>query len=91
MYNYKIKTSFVSPEIPKARANNTSFNIQDCTFLYLQKTGYNAIRYMNFQYGLEQVLIHAAVINQFLNHTRKKPTKNKCFSPDTHFKVLVVV
>ena len=25
MYNYKIKTSFVSPKMPKARANKTSF------------------------------------------------------------------
>ena len=27
MYNYKIKTSFFSPEMPKARAKKTGFNL----------------------------------------------------------------
>ena len=27
MYNYKIKTSFVSPEMPKARSNKTGLHI----------------------------------------------------------------
>ena len=30
MYNYEIKSSFVRPELAKARANKTGFN--DCTF-----------------------------------------------------------
>ena len=57
MYNYNIKTSFVSPKIPKGRANKTSFNFIIVHFYICRKTGYNMTRYMIFQYGLEPVLI----------------------------------
>ena len=40
MYNYKIKTTFVSPEMLKARANKNGFDII-IENLYLQKTVYN--------------------------------------------------
>ncbi len=36
MYNNKIKSSFVSPEIPKARANKTGFNIM-IVHLYINR------------------------------------------------------
>ena len=42
MYNYKIKTSFVSSEMSQACANKNGFNIMiGSTFLYSSKTGYN--------------------------------------------------
>ena len=56
MYNYKIKTNFVSPEMPKGCANKTGFNIIIVHF-------YNTIRYMIFHYGLEPVLIHRILIS----------------------------
>ena len=36
IYNYKIKTSFVSPELPEAQANKTGFNIMILNF-YIRK------------------------------------------------------
>ena len=56
MYNYKIKTNFVSPEMPKGCANKTGFNIIIVHF-------YNTIRYMIFHYGLEPVLIQRILIS----------------------------
>ena len=47
MHKYYIKTRFVIPEFPKARTD---------------KTGYNTIRYMIFQYGLEPALIQRILI-----------------------------
>ena len=36
MYNYKIETSFVSPEMPKALAKKTSFNIM-IVYFYIRR------------------------------------------------------
>ena len=36
MYNYKIKTRFVSPEMPKARANKTDFSFLLFMFIFLE-------------------------------------------------------
>ena len=43
MYNYRIKTSFVSPEMPNARANKTDFNIMIVHFYVSRKL--DTIRY----------------------------------------------
>ena len=38
MFNYKIKTSFVSPEMPNARANKTGFNIMVVIFTFVENS-----------------------------------------------------
>ena len=56
MYNYKIKTSFVSPEIQNAQANKTGFYLMIVHFYNIRRK-LDIIRYMIFQYCLEPVLI----------------------------------
>ena len=77
MYNYKIKPSFVSPEMPMARSNKTGFNIMIVHFHILRKL--DIIRYDNmiFQSGWELVLIHPVVINWFRSHTWKYYLKDR--------------
>ena len=36
LYNYKIKNSFVSPKMMKARVNKTGFNIMIVDFLFIE-------------------------------------------------------
>ena len=61
MKNFKIKTSFVRPEGPKARANKIGINFM--IFLLLGILGclqYNTIHH--FQYSSEPVLIQRILI-----------------------------
>ena len=46
MINFKIKTSFVRPEMPKAQANKTSID-----FMIFKKYSWKNSLYMIFQYG----------------------------------------
>ena len=48
MLNYEIKTSFVRPEVPKARAKKNWFLYYDCTFVFSSKTGKKTITYIIF-------------------------------------------
>ncbi len=61
MKNYKIKTSFVSPEWPKAQAYKTGIN-SIILILIFEENFYNSMLYMNFQSGREPVLIQRIVI-----------------------------
>ncbi len=63
MWNYKIKTSFGSPEMPKARPNKTGFNSKIYILLFVENV-YNTMLYMIFLYVLELVLIQ-----QLWSHT----------------------
>ena len=60
MYNYKIKTSFVSSEMSQARAIKNGFNIMIVHF-YIHRKLDIMIRYMIFQSGLEPVLIQRLI------------------------------
>ena len=59
IFNFKFNTSFVSPEMPKVRANKTSFNIMTVHFYIRIKLN---IRYTIFQYCLEPVIIMRILI-----------------------------
>ena len=62
MYNYKIKTSFVSPEMPKARVNKTRIKL----IFFIIRRKLSKIRYMIFQYDLKPVLIEWILIFDFV-------------------------
>ena len=64
MYNYKLTTSFVSPEVLNARTIKTGFNIMIVHF-YIRRKMY-IIRYDTRFFGS-----NPAVINQFLIYTGK--------------------
>ena len=52
MYNYKIKISFFSPDMPKARANKTGFNTMlDIIFHMAEtvRTGYKGSYILNYE------------------------------------------
>ncbi len=61
MYKNKIKPSFVNPDMPKARANKTSFHVMIVHFHIRRKMDIT-IRYMIFQYGFKPVLIQRILI-----------------------------
>ena len=61
MYNYKNKTSFISPEMPKTQANKTGLIIM-IAYFYIRKK-LNIIRYVTcFSVCLELVLIQWIII-----------------------------
>ena len=51
MYNNKIKTSFVSPELLKVQANKTGFNIIIVHIYIRKKIGYKTMLDIIFPYG----------------------------------------
>ena len=65
MYNYKIKTRFVSRDA-EGTATKTGFNLMIVhVYIYLYKTGYNTIMLdIIFKYGWEPVLIGFEAIRQ---------------------------
>ena len=64
MYNKKIKTYIVSPEMPKARANKTGFNIMIVHF-YIRRE-LDIIRYDTYFFSVWlRTCYNSADINRF--------------------------
>ena len=59
--NYKINSSFFSPEVPKSQANKTVSNIV-ILFYKKSKNVFNTIQHKIYQYGTAPVLIQRILI-----------------------------
>ena len=79
MYNYGIKTSFVSPKIPKARFNKTCFNIIIVHFYIRRKL--DLIIYDTCFLVWRTTGSHPAAINRFRKHKGKAITIHVKFYP----------
>ena len=78
MYKYKIKTSFVRPEMPKARVIKTGFNIMIVNIYIRRKL--DIIRYKHHFSLLLRTSSKTAKINRFRSHTGNDYTPFSCLS-----------
>ena len=62
MKNFKIKTIFANPEVPKAHTIKTGISFMIFILIFIEKIVCNSMQYMIFQSGWELVLSQRIVI-----------------------------